>query len=211
MARAVKEERTHCLLTFKSCNTLWAQAKASSTAAILASRFLKACLWNSIWAKEQKYFNKKERLNLASMRSYTTPLHSKGLSSNKESREESLKKISTAHNSSIRMLPINTPPLNPLVKSPWVLNSSSNSVRPSTSTENLKKLLKEGPKLWKWLIRKLLNSKESKQDKKAVSPDLGSETITPRASSIVMSPLSGIREPSTLWMVWGIPIWASTT
>jgi len=50
-----------------------------------------------------------------------------------------------------------------------------------------------------------LNSKESKWDKKAGSPELGSETVTPETSSIVMSPLLGIRELSTLWMVWGIP------
>ena len=201
MAGTVKEEWTHCLSTFKSCNTLWARTNASSVAAISTSRFLEAYLWNSMWAKERKYSSKKDRLNLASIRSYTTPLHSKSFSLDKESREESLKEISIAHNSFIRMLLKNTPPLNSLVKSPWVLNSPSSNGRPSTGTENLRKLLKGGPKLWKWLARRLLNSKESKQDKKVGSPELGSQTVAPGASFIVVSSLSGIKEPSTLWMV----------
>ena len=81
-------------------------------------------------------------MNFASMRFCTTPLYSKSFSSDKELREESLKEISTAHNNSIRMLPRNTPPLNPLVKSPLVLNNPSSNGKPSTGTENLKKLPK---------------------------------------------------------------------
>ena len=79
---------------------------------------LEACLWNSAWANECKYSSKKDKLNLASKRFYTTPLHSKSFSSDKESSEEFFKEISTAHSSSIRMFPKNTPPLKPLVKSP---------------------------------------------------------------------------------------------
>ena len=93
-----------------------------------------------MWARECKCSSKKDRLNFASMRFCTTPLYSKSFSSDKELREESLKEISTAHNNSIRMLPRNTPPLNPLVKSPWVLNNPSSNGKPSTGTENLKKL-----------------------------------------------------------------------
>ena len=72
------------------------------------------------------------------MRSCTTPLYSKSLSSNKKSREESLKEINTALMSFIRMLPRRKPPLNLLMKSSWALNSPSKSGKPSVVIENRK-------------------------------------------------------------------------
>ena len=76
-------------------------------------------------------------MNFASIRSYTTPLHSKIFSSDKESREKSFKEINTTHSSSIRILPRNTPPIKPLVNNP-----SSNG-RPSTCIKKCRKLPKE--------------------------------------------------------------------
>ena len=158
-----------------------------------------------MWAKDHKYSSRKDRLNLASMRSCTTPFHFKSLSLDRELGEEFLKEIKMAHRSSIRMLPKNTPPLNPLVKSSWTLNSSFKSGRPSTGTMKHRKLPKGGPKWWKRLAGRLLNSRRSKQLKKVGSPNQESEIGSFRASPIVVSLFSGIRELSTLWMVWGGP------
>ena len=103
------------------------------------------------------------------------------------------------------MLPKNTPPLNPLVKSSWTLNSSFKSGRPSTGTTKHRKLPKGGPKWWKRLVGRLLNSRRSKQPKKVGSLNQESEIGSFRASPIVVSLFSGVRELSTLWMVWGGP------
>ena len=163
-------------------------------------RSLESFLWNNIWAKDCRYPHKKNRLNLASTRFYTTSLLSKSLSSDRESREESLREINTTHRSSIRMLSKNTPPLNPLAKSLWALNSQSKTGKSSVGTEKHRKLPKRGPKRWKWLPGRLLNSRESKLIKKAESPELGPETAISRASSMVMSLPSRVGGLPTLWI-----------
>ena len=129
-----------CFLVFKSYSILWARAKASSVVAISTSRSLVTFLWKRAWAADQRYSNKKERLNLASMRFYTTPLHSRSPSSDKESSEVLFKETNTGQRSSIKMFPKNAPPLNPLVKSLWTLNNPSKSGKSSAGTENQRKL-----------------------------------------------------------------------
>ena len=53
---------------------------------------------------------------------------------------------------------------------------------------------------WQEALR-LLNSKRSKQVRKAGSPESGFEIATSGASSIVASPLVAIGELSTFWIV----------
>ena len=53
--------------------------------------------------------------------------------------------------------------------------------------------------------RKAVELQKIKTARKAGSPEPGSETVTFGASPILVSPLEGIRELSTLWMVWGVP------
>ena len=50
-----------------------------------------------------------------------------------------------------------------------------------------------------------MNLRRSKQPKKVGSPNQESEIGSFRASPIVVSLFSGVRELSTLWMVWGGP------
>ena len=49
-----------------------------------------------------------------------------------------------------------------------------------------------------------MNSKRSKWARKERSPESGFEAFTSGASPIVVSPLVGIKELSTLWIVWEV-------
>ena len=80
------------------------------------------------------------------MRSCTTPLNSKSLPLDKESRGISFRKTSIAQRSSIRIFPKNISSLKPLVKSLWTLSNPSRSGKPSVGTKNCKKLTKGGLK-----------------------------------------------------------------
>ena len=50
-----------------------------------------------------------------------------------------------------------------------------------------------------------MNSRRSKRARKAWNLELESETVTSGASPIDVSLLAGIRELSTLWMIWRGP------
>lgn len=75
-----------------------------------------------------------------------------------------------AYRSFIRMLPKNSPSLNPLVKSPWTLNNPFKSGRPSTSTEKRRKLPKEGGKAKKMACKEAIKLQRIKAGQKSREP-----------------------------------------